>query len=30
VDTLADLARLAPRLGTRSRRVLESLRQEAA
>jgi 2-phospho-L-lactate guanylyltransferase len=30
VDTLADLSRLAPRLGTRSRHVLESLRREAA
>jgi 2-phospho-L-lactate guanylyltransferase len=30
VDTLADLSRLASRLGTRSRGVLESLRREAA
>ena len=29
VDTLADLSRLAPRLGTRSRHVLESLREAA-
>lgn len=30
VDTMADLARIAARLGTRSRRVLESLRRAAA
>ena len=30
VDTLADLARLASRLGPRTRSVLESLREEAA
>jgi len=30
VDTLADLSRLAPRLGTHSRHVLESLHEEAA
>jgi 2-phospho-L-lactate guanylyltransferase len=30
VDTLADLSRLAPRLGTHSRVVLESLHEEAA
>ena len=30
VDTLADLSRLAARLGTRSLSVLESLRKEAA
>jgi 2-phospho-L-lactate guanylyltransferase len=30
VDTLADLARLAQRLGPRTRSVLESLREEAA
>jgi 2-phospho-L-lactate guanylyltransferase len=30
VDTLADLSRLAPRLGTRSAHVLESLHREAA
>jgi 2-phospho-L-lactate/phosphoenolpyruvate guanylyltransferase len=30
VDTLADLSRLASRLGTRTRSVLESLRREAA
>jgi 2-phospho-L-lactate guanylyltransferase len=29
VDTLADLSRVAPRLGARSRRVLESLRRAA-